>query len=155
MSRGERTLHQSWPAGTPEALDALVPRDDIVEEVAAATSGSATTFTQHEGPFTTYQRSIDATPARVTQTIRYRIIIPWFGWLFALPLRNTLRHRPPQASRPWWSPPDRLSPRHVATLGLLAAASMSAAFTNTLFTQTASFAADGFGIDERGQGVGA
>ena len=31
---------------------------------------------------------------------------------------------------------------------------MSAGFTNTLFTQTASFAADGFGIDERGQGVG-
>ena len=31
---------------------------------------------------------------------------------------------------------------------------MAAAFANTLFTQTASFAADGFGIDERGQGVG-
>jgi MFS family permease len=31
---------------------------------------------------------------------------------------------------------------------------MSAAFTNTLFTQTASFAADGFGIDTRGQGIG-
>ena len=131
-----------------------MPRDDILEEVAESTDGSATTFTQQEGPFTTYRRSIDATPARVTQTIRYRIVIPWFGWLFALPLRNTLRHRPPQATRPWWSPPDRLSPRHVATLGLLAAASMSAAFTNTLFTQTASFAADGFGIDERGQGVG-
>jgi MFS family permease len=154
VSRGERTLHQSWPAGTPEALDALIPRDDILEEVAASTNGSSATFSQQEGPFTTYQRSIVTTPAAVTQTIRYRIIIPWFGWLFALPLRRTLRHRPPQASRPWWSPPDRLSARHVATLGLLAAASMSAAFTNTLFTQTASFAADGFGIDERGQGVG-
>jgi MFS family permease len=131
-----------------------VPRDDILEEVAVSTNGSSATFSQQEGPFTTYQRSIDTTPATVTQTIRYRIVIPWFGWLFALPLRNTLRHRPPQASRPWWSPPDRLSPRHVATLGLLAAASMSAAFTNTLFTQTASFAADGFGIDERGQGLG-
>lgn len=131
-----------------------MPRDDILEEVAAPTNGSSATFSQQEGPFTTYQRSIDMSPATVTQTIRYRIVIPWFGWLFALPLRNTLRHRPPQASRPWWSPPDRLSPRHVATLGLLAAASMSAAFTNTLFTQTASFAADGFGIDERGQGLG-
>ena len=154
MSRRERTLHQSWPAGTPEALDALVPRDDILEEVAASTNGSSATFSQLEGPFTTYQRSIVTTAATVTQTIRYRIVIPWFGWLFALPLRNTLRHRPPQASRPWWSPPDRLTPRHVATLGLLAAASMAAAFANTLFTQTASFAADGFGIDERGQGVG-
>ncbi|MEA3185269.1 MAG: hypothetical protein QOJ74_1746 [Ilumatobacteraceae bacterium] len=154
MSRGERTLHQSWPAGTPQAVEALTPRDDILEEVAASSNGASTTFAQHEGPFTTYQRSIETTPATVNQTIRYRIVIPWFGWLFALPLRNTLRHRPPLATRPWWSPPDRLSPRHVAILGLLAAASMSAAFTNTLFTQTATFAADGFGIDERAQGWG-
>jgi len=81
-------------------------------------------------------------------------VIPWFGWLFALPVRNTLRHRPADQSVPWWSPPDRLEPRHAAILGLLAAASMSAAFTNTLFTQTASFAADGFSIDERAQAVG-
>ena len=31
---------------------------------------------------------------------------------------------------------------------------MSAAFANTLFTQTANFAADDFGIGDRGQGVG-
>ncbi len=131
-----------------------MPRDDIVEEVSASTDGSSATFTQHEGPFTTYERLIVTTPTTVDQTIRYRIVIPWFGWLFALPMRRTLRRRPPLTSRPWWSPPDRLSPRHAATLGLLAAASMSAAFTNTLFTQTVTFAADGFGIDERGQGIG-
>src|SRR6185312_7085956 len=39
-------------------------------------------------------------------------------------------------------------------LGLLAAASLSAAFANTLFTQTVNFAADSFGIDKTGQGVG-
>ena len=94
------------------------------------------------------------TPTAVDEIIRYRIVIPWFGWLFALPLRNTLRHRPRDEAMPWWSPPDRLSPRNVAILGLLAAASMAAAFANTLFTQTASFAADGFGIDERAQGIG-
>ena len=158
MSRRERTLQQSWPADTPEAQAALTPRNDIVAEAGDAggdtANGAASTFTQHEGPFSTYQRSIVVNGSTVHQTIRYRIIIPWFGWLFALPLRNTLQHRPHDDSKPWWSPPDRLSPRNVATLGLLAAASMSAAFTNTLFTQTASFAADGFGIDARGQGVG-
>ncbi|MEO7369880.1 MAG: MFS transporter, partial [Ilumatobacteraceae bacterium] len=71
-----------------------------------------------------------------------------------LPMRNALRHRPHHDTVPWWSPPDRMSQRHATTLGLLAAASMAAAFANTLFTQTASFAADGFGIDERAQGVG-
>ena len=31
---------------------------------------------------------------------------------------------------------------------------MSAAFANTLFTQTANFAADAFGVGDRGQGIG-
>jgi MFS family permease len=154
VSRRERTLQQSWPADSPEAQHALTTRDDLVGEVVASNDGRSATFSQGEGPFTSYQRSIVTTATTVNQTIRYRIVIPWFGWLFALPLRSTLRHRPPDGSKPWWSPPDRLTPRHVATLGLLAAASMSAAFTNTLFTQTASFAADSFGIDERGQGLG-
>ena len=33
-------------------------------------------------------------------------------------------------------------------------AAMSAAFANTLFTQTANFAADSFGVGDRGQGIG-
>jgi YNFM family putative membrane transporter len=148
-------LHQSWPAGTPEAQRALAPRRDLVEEAITATDGTTTTFGQVEGPFTTYHRTVVATGTTADEAIRYRIDVPWFGWLFALPVRSTLRHRPhADDAVPWWSPPDRLTPRHVAILGLLAAASMAAAFANTLFTQTASFAADGFGIDERGQGVG-
>jgi MFS family permease len=148
-------LHQSWPAGTAEAQHAMTPRDDLLEEVIAATEDDSRTFAQHEGPFTAYARTVVNAATTVDETIRYRIVIPWFGWLFALPIRNTLRHRPHDDNAvPWWSPPDRLTQRHVATLGLLAAASMAAAFANTLFTQTASFAADGFGIDERAQGVG-
>jgi MFS family permease len=147
-------LHQSWPADTPEAARALTPRHDLVDEVISSTAGASTTFEQKEGPFTTYERTVVVTPTTADEAIRYRIVIPWFGWLFALPVRSTLRHRPQDGNMPWWSPPDRLSQRNVAVLGLLAAASMAAAFANTLFTQTASFAADGFGIDERGQGVG-
>jgi MFS family permease len=56
--------------------------------------------------------------------------------------------------QPWWAPPDRLDPRHTLLLGLLAAASLTAAFTNTLFTQTANYAADDFDISKFGQGVG-
>jgi MFS family permease len=154
VSRRARTLHQSWPVGTPEAQHALTPRDDLVEEVIVPGDGTTTTFAQHEGPFTSYERAVSDNGKTVDETIRYRIAIPWFGWLFALPIRATLRRRPHDDTVPWWSPPDRLSERNVATLGLLAAVSMAAAFANTLFTQTASFAADGFGIDERAQGVG-
>jgi len=154
VSRRERTLHQSWPAGTPEAQLALTPRHDLVQEVVTSTDVATTTFAQVEGPFTDYERTVVATETTVDETIRYKIVIPWFGWLFGPLLRGTLRHRPHGDAMPWWSPPDRLTQRNVATLGLLAAASMAAAFANTLFTQTASFAADGFGIDERAQGVG-
>ena len=154
MSRSERTLHQSWPAGTPEAQRALTPRDDLLEEKLESVEGESVTFAQHNGPFTTYQRTVIECATTVDETIRYRLVIPWFGWLFARPMRGTLRHRPRDGTKPWWSPPDLLTQRHVAILGLLAAASMAAAFANTLFTQTASFAADGFGIDARAQGVG-
>jgi len=154
VSRGERTLHQSWPTGTTQADVALTPRDDLLGEVLLRTDGTSTTYAQGTGPFTSYERTVVEDAETVDETIRYRLVIPWFGWLFALPVRNTLRRRPAEQSAPWWSPPDRLEPRHVAILGLLAAASMAAAFANTLFTQTASFAADGFGIDERAQGVG-
>jgi MFS family permease len=46
-----------------------------------------------------------------------------------------------------------LTSRQVLVLGLLAAASMSSAFVNTVFTQTVPFAAADFGIDNRGIGV--
>lgn len=81
--------------------------------------------------------------------------IPWFGWLFALPMRRAIRQRrAPNSPQPWWSPPDRLNERQVRTLALLAIASSAAAFANTLFTQTANFAADSFGVDNQGQGFG-
>jgi MFS family permease len=157
VSSRERTIHQSWAAGSAEAVRAVEPRDDIVAEraeTADRAEGDNTTFIQFEGPFTTYRRSVTSSTTTVDETIRYRIVIPWFGWLFALPLRRTLQRPPADGAMPWWSPPDRLSPRHAAVLGLLAAASMSAAFTNTLFTQTVTFAADSFGVNGRGQSVG-
>jgi MFS family permease len=152
VSSRDRTLRQSWPLGSAAADRACTARNDIVAEVADASRASS--FTQSEGPFTIYERTLVKTATTVEETIRYRLTIPWFGWLFAWPVHNTLRHRPTDGKRLWWLPPDRLSPRHVAILGLLAVASMAATFTNTLFTQTANFAADSFGVNEHGQGVG-
>ena len=55
----------------------------------------------------------------------------------------------------WALPSDQLTPRQRHIVLLMALASMSAAFTNTLFTQTVAFAADEFGITTSGQGIGA
>ena len=55
----------------------------------------------------------------------------------------------------WALPSDTLTPRQRHIVLLMALASMSAAFTNTLFTQTVAYAADEFGVTTSGQGIGA
>ena len=87
--------------------------------------------------------------------------LPWFGWLLALPIRWTIARRghdpasdrPPRIGPRSWAPPDRLTPRQLSVVGLLAASSMASAFINTLFTQTVDFAADDFGIGDTGVGI--
>jgi MFS family permease len=161
---GGRTVTRVWP-DEPQVAAALErPRDDLVLE---HTTGDGT-YTQAEGPFRTYERRLERQPGELIETTRYRLTIPWFNWLFALPVRALVGRRwhqphvrhdggqPHPHGRPrtlWWAPPDRLDQREVLVLGLLAAASMSSAFINTLFTQTVKFAADDFGVGNSGVGV--
>lgn len=139
------------------------PRHDLVSEERGEFPGE---FVQAHGPFTQYRRRVvtDA-EGRLTETLTWRLDIPWFGWLFraAMLAHDRRRHRLMSAGTgptnnpppPWWAPPERLDARQVLVLGLLAAASMSSAFVNTLFTQTVAFAADEFTIGESGQGIAA
>jgi len=147
----DHTLRITWPTASPQATVALTPRDDVLTEEIVGDGA----FEQAHGPFHRYRRDVVTDERGVHETITYAVRIPWFGWLFARPLRHSLRHRrEPGTPSPWWAPPDQLSERQARTLALLAMASMSATFANTLFTQTANFAADTFGIDDRGQGIG-
>jgi MFS family permease len=159
---GSRVVRE-WPDHGAVGDHLRRPRDDLILERAAG-DGS---FEQVEGPFTSYQRQLTLVPsddgARWRETTRYRWTLPWFAWLFALPVRWAIARRgaaPTHAAHvhavptPWWAPPDRLDPRRLTVLGLLAAASMSSAFVNTLFTQTVAFAADDFGVGDTGVGVG-
>jgi MFS family permease len=119
----------------------------------AGEAGEVVELEQAEGPFTEYHRVVEVRNGRVVDTTTYRLDIPWFGWLFRWPVRASLKQRSSGiGAQPAWAPPDRLEPRHVLVLGLLAAVSMPSAFVNTLFTQTVNFAADDFGISEQGQG---
>lgn len=111
-------------------------------------------FEQAEGPFEHYRRIVRREPDRVVDRTEYRLVVPWFGWIFQPVVRRALRLRSTgSGGPPAWAPPDRLTPHHLLLLGLLGAASMSAAFGNTLFTQTVNFAAAEFGVSEGGQGV--
>ena len=64
---------------------------------------------------------------------------------------RTRLNRMPQ----WALPAEPLTAHHRRILLLMALASMSSAFVNTLFTQTVAYAADEFDVGRTGQGIGA
>lgn len=143
---------QRFERGDP-AIDIVVrPRDDFVAERVLAPNH----FGLEQGPFRSYDRSLDiGADGMVVQTIEYTIAVPWFAFLFAWPVRRTLRHPTGGKAQPWWAPPDRLDARQATVLGLLAAASLIVGYVNTLYTQTVNFAADEFHVADTAKGVGA
>ena len=58
---------------------------------------------------TTTARSA-ATDDRTVDTTSYRLVIPWFGWIFALadPRHACAAAAPGDGTQPAWAPPDRL-----------------------------------------------
>lgn len=167
---GGRTIIRRWPDTDERRRTIVSPRDDLVadvlvSDVAEAPVGAgdradpaadrpelSARFVQRDGPFTAYERTVTQDGAELVETTRYRLVLPWFGWLFARPVRRVLGRR--GSYDEWWAPPDRLDATQVLVIGLMAAASMSAAFVNTLFTQTVNFAADEFGVSDTGIGIG-
>ena len=141
-ARRHRHAHRraAWPPTAAATL--ALPRHDIVAE----RTDDGTTFVQVLGPFSEYERtraSRRPDGPELVETTRYRLRDPVVrvavrpaGALDAAPVAadDPVTGRP--GATPWWAPPDRLTPRNVLVLGLLAAASMSSAFINTLFTQT-------------------
>lgn len=152
---GARTVTRTWPDEPDVRARLEQARDDLLTERRRADG----TFEQVTGPFTAYERRIETAGGSVLERTTYRLAIPWFGWLFALPVWAQIarRGRPPTHDTPhhtpWWAPPDQIDERQAMVIGLLAAASMSSAFVNTLFTQTSTFAAKDFGVGSSGSGI--
>ena len=138
---------------TPAELESRrEPRDDIVAETAAGDDR----WESRHGPFRHYERTIAATRRPdgdhdVCETIRYRLAIPVWGWLFAIPVRRALRTRRPRFGY-WWAPPDRLDAPASTVLGLLCAVQIVDGYLGTVLTQTLTFAADEFGHGNTAQG---
>jgi MFS family permease len=149
----DRSLSRLWPnePGVTEAL--AVCRDDILRETEIAPR----VFVQDLGPFSEYRREIATDPQGWRETITYRLRVPWFAWIFgflvARHMRRTSLEQRRGARTPWWAPPDQLTAAQVSLLGLLAAASMSAAYINTVFSQTVKFAAEDLGVGSGGIGI--
>jgi MFS family permease len=152
VARPVREFTSTFAADSAAARDATTPRDDILVESMTSDDG-ALVFTQSAGPFRDYTRTVTTRPdGAVEQQVRFDLDIPWFGMPFRWLVRRRLATGSRSETTPWWTPPDRLSADQVRLLGLLAMASLAAVFTNTLFTQTATFAGDSFGVDEAALG---
>ncbi len=152
-------MTRRWPNDRDHRERIAAARVDLISECELERSVDGAreqvVYGQELGPFTTYQRIVDL-PAesdsdeQIVERTRYRLKIPWFGWLFGPPVRQVLARR--LKPKGWWTPPDEVDATQALVIGLLAAASMSAAFVNTIFTQTVGFAADDFGISETAKG---
>ena len=132
----------------------LDPRDDVVKE----TPERGGRYGLDDGPFEFYERTVDHRPVRgghrVTETIHYRVDIPYFGWLLALPVRNAIkRHRPGNGRQPFWAPPQRLDTRSAALMGTLAATIVLSGFLSNAAAELHTYAADEFEVEALSQGV--
>ena len=133
----------------------LRPRTDVVLERDAGDGR----FEAASGPVLSYQRTVDVVRGTVpgqatlvTQTVDFRLAVPYFGWLFVLPFKRALA-RPGTERAPWWAPPSRLDARGASVLGTLALLTVVSGYLNTLFTQTIPFAGDEFGVGNSALGV--
>lgn len=138
------------------ALDGvLVPRDGLLLERAIGNGR----FEQAEGPMREYRRSVTVEHlqdgrVRVRQTVRFRLSVPFFAFLFELPAKRRLgRIGPATGPQPWWAPPQRLDRRGATVLGTLAGIAVVTGYLNSLLSQTVTFAADEFGANNRSQGI--
>jgi MFS family permease len=115
-----------------------------------ATLAGQTSHTFTDGPFTHWERTIEAQPTTesgerfaVTETIDFRLALPGFRFA-AAPLLAWQLRRPHRVEAPFWAPPERFDTKGAQTFGLLIFAVMAAAYLGTLLSQTITFVAEEF-----------
>jgi MFS family permease len=132
--------------GDDELAAWVGPWDGLVQEAADGEGA----FRAEVGPFRSYRRTVEVRPtgdgrSEVTSTAEFRLAIPYWGWLLALPVRAALRR--PSRGMPWWGPADRIDARAATVLGALCAASLVVGYLGTSITQTITYASDDFGLE--------
>ena len=126
----------------------LAPRRDLLIERSVGDG----TFEAASGPLTRYSRLVEVADGVVTQTVDFKLAVPYFGWLFVWPFKRAIV-RPPRQVPPWWAPPAALDARAANVLGSLAAMGVVLGYLNTLFTQTIAFAGEEFDASSGAQGL--
>ena len=128
------------------------PRTDLVVEREVEHDS----FALVDGPFEFYKRSLvvesTSTGHTVIETIDYRLSIPWFGFLFRLPVRHALRNRRDKTLMPFWAPPDHMGMRATHIFATLCAIAVLSGFLSNAPAETHTYAADEFDVDQLSQG---
>ena len=103
------------PGAPAHATDGVVLEREVAPGV----------FDAVDGPVSRYRREGDA--------VDFKLAVPFFSWLFVLPVRRELRKqlRDGTAGMPWWAPADRLNPRASTVLGALCAISLFDGYLGT------------------------
>jgi MFS family permease len=115
-------------------------------------------FEQEEGPLRTYSRRVTTEPlgdgrVRVRQDVELSLGVPYFSWLFTLPLRGALGAMGAVDRPPWWAPPQRMTRRAAMVLATLAAMAVVVGYLGSLLGLTMTYAAKEFGVGKTGQGI--
>ncbi|HWW52594.1 MAG TPA: MFS transporter, partial [Acidimicrobiales bacterium] len=134
--------------------DVLAARDGLIAERGLGDGQ----FEATEGPVDDYRRvvTIERLPdgrSSVTQTVSYRLRIPFFAPVFLPGYRRWLGRIGPLPKTVWWAPPVRLGVPQWSVLTRLAGLAMVTGYLSTLLTQTMTFSAQEFGVDKTAQGV--
>ena len=132
--------------------DILRPREGLVLERQIGDGA----FEAVTGPVDGYLRKVERQPkpdgtVEVTQTVEYRLAIPWFGWMFAQPYRRALGRLGHSRRHPWWAPPDPIDRRAAAMIASLCALTGVAVYPTVLLTQTIEFAREEMGFSTAAQ----
>ena len=141
----------------------LAPRDDIVIERSCPETEGVHVFEFGDGPFTHYRREVrveaggrspDAPQYLVTESVEWRLAVPWFGPLVNLFVRHAMRHsRSGDGTQPVWAPPQRIDARAATIIASLAAVAMMAGFLSNAPSELHTYAADEYGSGPGSQGV--
>ncbi|HSS10327.1 MAG TPA: MFS transporter, partial [Acidimicrobiales bacterium] len=134
----------------------LRPRDGLIAE--QPLQGDGHTFEQTDGATRAYRRTVTTDPlgdgqVRVHQVVDFQLGLPYFSWLFALPLRRAVRAVSPPPTQPWWAPPQRLGRRPAVVLATLCALAVVVGYLGGLLSLTMTYAAKEFGVGKTGQGI--
>jgi hypothetical protein len=93
----------------------LAPRNGLVVEEPDGSGG----YVAINGPVEGYARRVevgaehrdDEVEVEVTQTVEYKLTLPFLGWMLGLFYRIGLGRLGSPQRHPWWAPPEPIDPR--------------------------------------------